>query len=187
MADFYAPGAVEFYVSLRASPSQFYYLGTAVGSPVIEPHPLHQDLTCDRSGDGPWQKLGKGERHIVTVTLNRINYNALNRLRTGSPNPTTFSSPAGKLILNYKDFRLFYRFALPDARPTPRSGPSGAPIGRLYYSATLERVRESQPGRVHEVGLVIECNQLWHNTERKWKFYTDDPASPDWPASLPLE
>ena len=57
----------------------------------------------------------------------------------------------------------------------------------MYYSATLEACREAQPKRVHEVGLIWECNQLWDNKNRKWLFFTEDDTSPDWPQNLPLE
>lgn len=198
MADFFQTGAVEFYVKPRTKgavavpigqtvvtvaphPEGWRYLGACVGWPTVEATALHRDLTCDRSGDGAWQKVGAGERHVVTGTLSRLNYATLALLRTGVAGPTTFANVPGKLLLNVKDVELFLRYAIPyGGGPVP----AGASTGRLYYSAKLEVCREAEPKRAREVGLVFECNQLWDNKNRKWKLYTDDPTSPDFPKDL---
>jgi hypothetical protein len=185
MADIFPTGTVEFWVAVRSAEIRYYYLGTAIGWPVIEERKLHRDLRCDRSGDGPWQKVSTSEQHLLTVTLNRIEYSTLNRLNTGTPSPTTFSVSPGKLIFNAKDVRLFFRYAIPNALAADGQPlVPGTSTGRLYYSASLEVCREAQPKRVQEVGLIFECNQLWDNNNRKWKFYTEDGTSADWPTDL---
>jgi len=182
MADFYAAGPCDLYIRQRGL-AQFYYLGTALSSPIIDTKRLHKDLTCDRSGLAAWQKLNLSETHIVTVALNRVDYTSLNRLRTSQPTESSYTPTTGKLSLNTKDFLLFlnYPFAADGSIPPPPS----APVGRLYYSAYPQAFREADPNRSRETTVSFECNPLWYNSIRKWKFLTEDPTSPDWPNTLP--
>lgn len=151
------------------------YLGSSPTFPIIDEKVFHRDLTCDRSGDAPWQKVLASEQHVVTTVLNRVNYETLNSIRTqGNPAPAAYSVTPGKLVLNSTDFSLFVRYAMPNVvGGPPLAPPAGTAKGRLYYSAVLEASRLAQPKRVQELGLVIECNQLWDNANRKWLFWSE--------------
>lgn len=174
-ADVFYPGAVDLFVNMRFASNNWYYLGSSVTAPVIEHKYLFQDVTCDRSGDAPYQKIGRSEQHVLTTTLNRVNYRTFERMRTGDDtgSKSDYKVKVGKLLFNSKDFRLFVRYAQPNAEQG-RLPPDSAAKGRLYYSAKLEAYRESTvDSRAMELGLMIECNPLWYNKDRVFKFWTE--------------
>lgn len=186
MADFFPTGPIDLFIAERRPYVNWYYLGSAIGSPEIEITKFARDLRCDRSGDAPWQKVATSEVHHLMVTLNRINFGTLNRIRTRSQKLTTYTLNPGNLIYFSTDFQLFIRYSVP--------GPAGAPSGRLYFSAYYAGGTEAQPEKVQEVGVVFSCNPIWDATVKPKTFflYTEDVAHPSWPeqpgaSSLVLE
>jgi hypothetical protein len=174
-ASFFHTGAVDLYVLMRHV-QQWYLLGTSVTAPVIEARILTEDVTCDWGGDAPYQKIDKSEQHVVTANLNRVNYRTFDRLRTRDVigGGVRYKTHPGRLLLNYKDFRLFLRYTLPSVEGGI-APPDGAARGRLYYSAKLGAYRESTvQSRVNELGLVIECNPLWDNTKRVFDLWSEN-------------
>lgn len=181
MADFFAPGHVDFYAKLRKS-QQFEFLGTCSVSPDLEIINLHEDLRCDTGGSAPWNKIECSEQHLLTVTLNRLKFSTYNKIRSGKSPVGVRKVHVGELVLNVHDFELFMRHTL--APPfTSLPVPSGAWGGRLYKSATLLKASEASPERVKEMTLLIECNPLYHNTNREYILYTEAPE--DFPSVTP--
>lgn len=173
-ADFFYPGAVELYVKTRKD-SQFNYLGTCVTSPLIEVQYFHDDALSDKSGSAPWQKIEGSEQHLVTATLNRLNFETLNLIRARNKTVGKHKVLVGDLVYNVHDFLLFIQHSLPSA-PNNFPSPAGAAAGRLYYSATLLAYTEATDTRVREVTVLVECNPLYDNFSRELTLYSESPS-----------
>lgn len=172
---FYAPGAIEHYVTLRNGTS--YYLGTAVTAPEVEGRPFYLNVINDIGGrSAPMDKVGDRAQHLVTTTLNRFDETVLQIITglntsTGLAAHTTLNQ--GTLTFGYLDFQLVLVYAASVAGLTP----SIFPVGRRYYQSQVVGLRESTVGtRVQEVTLAIECNEIFVPATRVFNFYTENSS-----------
>lgn len=170
-AFFYAPGAIEHYVTLRNGTT--YYLGTAVTAPEIEGRPFYLNVINDIGGrTAPMQKVGDRQQDVVTTTLNRFDY-AVYKTILGETNEVLLhdNSTQGTLVIGALDFQLTLVYTAALAGNVPNN----FPVGRRYFSAVVIGVRESTVGtRVEEVTLVIECNETFNPTTRVFTLYSEN-------------
>ncbi|AWM37862.1 hypothetical protein GobsT_40970 [Gemmata obscuriglobus] len=179
-AQFLPVGAIELYVRLR-SRNSFDFLGTCTTAPEIHVRRFYSDLHCDKGGEVPWQKTGQGEQHVVTATINRLNVETWNSIRSNSSSPTVHTPKVGRLVLNVSDFELFFRHTIYTFPVVPL--PPGMWTGRLYRSGTLLDWSEYSEDRLKSITLMVECNPLYYKQVKEFVLYTEVPS--DFPSVTP--
>lgn len=174
-ADMFTPGAIDLFYKPRTSgfftSATWKYLGTAVTAPEIDIYKVYTPITCDLNAPAPFQKSFNSEQHIVTVTLNRLNFGTYQTLLNGSLNgdPIEYTFKPGRLTLNADDGELLLKYTIPSIIQ-----PQGTAKGRWYYSVTLINGHETTlNGRVQEVSLIFECNPLYYKIDKRFKLYTE--------------
>jgi hypothetical protein len=177
-ADFFTPGAVEFYIQPQASlPANiWYYLGTAVTAPEIESQSIYFPITSDLNAPAPYQKAFCSEQHRIIVTLNRLNHETWNLLKSDNTlqSDVVRRFKTGRLVLNADDYLLFMRYQLPNENNPLITFPSSSPKGRIYFSVLMMSYAESTVNnRVQEVTLLFECNPLYNKREKYFYLYSE--------------
>ncbi|QEG29303.1 hypothetical protein GobsT_40980 [Gemmata obscuriglobus] len=172
-------GPVDTYIKKPAD-SAWRYLGTCERSPEWEATDSFLPVYNDLGGRSLATDYVRDRRQeIVTLTLNRFNWNTYNVLRRGSPQVTNspidytdFQTDHGTLTIGKTDFQLLMTFAFGG---TAFSGDPAIPRGRLYYSAIPRRSSESSAGtRTHSVSILFECNGVFDPATRAFPLFTED-------------
>lgn len=149
------------------------YMGTAVTSPEPELEKHRIPVMNDLGGRSvPFQVVQDGQDAIVFATLNRFNYLLLQSIRAldsgsapGELNGNLFAGKElpgarGTLVIGYRDFELILVAAY--AGTSSAGNVADEPRARIYFSADLEKYKESRVGtRVLEVALAIRCQNVY--------------------------
>jgi hypothetical protein len=187
-AIFHQVGSVDHYVRFRRKETDnqtpsWLYLGTAVLSPEADATVFVVPWTADFNAPVPVNEVFCGESHDVLTTVNRLNYDTYNRVRSrntsaaGSPVVRTDSlASLGKLIRGVDDFELLLKFN--PINPADAVAHT-SPAGRMYYSARLTNYRETEENtRLVEASLVLYCIPLYVKADKKFNLFTEVEA--DW-------
>ncbi len=185
-ADFFAPGAVNLYYAEPndrlagrlevAFPSlSWVFLGTCVTAPEVESITTLTPIMSDLLAPAPIQLVLNSEQHIVTATLNRINflnYNYLVDGLEGSGQGGYREFLPGQLQIYAKDVLLFLQYT------NTLNIPDGATKGRLYYSSVLTDYHETTVNsRIQESTIIMQCNPLYSTSFRRCYLYDQTPGS----------
>lgn len=183
-AAFHTVGPVEIYIKQRTNGtlnSGFYYLGTAQSSPEVDRKYAYHAVMNDLGGRlVSSTDCYDGEMHQVSFTLNRFNWQTVNRLNDGLPGPTITAggdtaTARGRIFRGVDDYQLL----LVNTYFSVTAANNGdMPAGRLYYNMKPLAVRESRVGqRVEEITYLLECIADFDKTARNWILFTQDPTA----------
>lgn len=174
-AAIHCPGPILLYVRFRNGTTSF--LGTAVEAPEVEQQIFHIPVMNDLGGRNvPFQRVYDGEKHVITLTANRVDYTVYAAIRDLSKTPAGVGVDGpydrGTLEVGYTDFELILIYTygqstVPGAQPD-------FPAGRRYYSAVLAGAKESTAGtRVLDIAMAFETTPVYDATTRTLSLYTE--------------
>jgi hypothetical protein len=166
-------GPIDVYARLRNGTAA--YLGTTVAGPEPEAEQSFLPVINDLGGRSvPFQVVYDGAEHLVTLVLNRFDYSVWSTLRALTPGGLGADAGVsrGTLVLGVYDFELILIFTYKNAPAAAQA--ADMPAGRRYYSARIEKYRESTQGtRVTEVATIIRCSNLFNPTTRAFGLFTE--------------
>lgn len=179
-------GPGHLFVQLRNGiggiDTQPSYLGTAEVAPIVAARPFKLKVMNDLAGrSAPFQKVGDGETHLYSITLNRFDYAVWNRVRNAFYHAAAITNHGiddrftrGSLEMGLADMRLVHVNQFTGLSPAHPLALPEQPVGRMYYSAELVDYHEDTQGtRVMAITAVFECDGLYDPSALRFLHYTE--------------